>query len=149
MGTGNVDGSFLPFIGYAGTFIVTVGTTVWGVAWKLSGIKFDLEKQIADTANQLREERIEQVEATRKDRTREIEASAREVGEGMAALRQKVVDMELWNRDNFVRRPDFQNVVDSFTRAIEGMRADMNAGYLRLDSKLDRVIQGIKEEHHQ
>ena len=64
----------------------------------------------------------------------------------MAALRQKVVDMELWNRDNFVRRPDFQNVVDSFTRAIEGMRADMNAGYLRLDGKLDRVIQGIKED---
>ena len=111
MGIGNTDGSFiLPIIGYAGTFIVTVGTTVWGVAWKLSGIKSDLEKQILTTADRLREERIEQVELTRKDRTREIETSSREVGEGMAALRQKVVDMELWNRDNFVRRPDFRKM---------------------------------------
>lgn len=127
MGTGSLEGPTLTLLGFLGTFVMTVflGT------WKARGIQSDLEKQIEEKAIDLRKKASDRHEET-----------LRLTGEGMAALRQKAVDMELWNRDNFVRRVDFQNAVDSFTRSIDNLRADMNGQYTRINDKLDQVIQG-------
>lgn len=36
-----------------------------------------------------------------------IDRRSREIGDSLAAIRQKITDVELWNRDNFVKRDDF------------------------------------------
>lgn len=131
-----MDGSLvLQVIGYAGTFVVTVITTTWTVAWKLSSTKASLEKKISDAVTTLRDERVTSFEAARKERIDQIDFAIRTTGESMSGMRQKMIDVELWGRDNYVRRADFQNVVDGFTKSIE-----------RMNDKLDRVIQGIKDD---
>ena len=133
------EGSIVGFIitGAASIIVTSVALT-----WKLSGIKAALDRRIdaADLALVQKEAVIKQEIVDGIDRT------ARTMAEGLAALRTKASDMEIWGRDNYVRRSDFQNVVDSFTRSIEALRADINANYQRLNDKLDRVIRGIKEE---
>jgi hypothetical protein len=119
MGSG-LEGSTLTLIGLAGTFIASVATGGW---W-FRGIKADLDKKIDKKVDDLRERIL------------------RDTGESLAALRQKAVDMEIWNRDNFVRKAEFQNAVDSFTRSIDSLRSDMNSQYARLSDKIDQLIQG-------
>lgn len=133
MGAVNIGEYVVPIIGYAGT----LAAAVWAFAWKLSGMKEDTDKRISSLENKI----IEQEGKVRGSTVEAVEEATRIMGEGLAALRQKATDMELWGRDNYVRRNDFQNVIDSFTRSVESLRGDMNAGYLRLDSKLDRVLR--------
>lgn len=44
-----------------------------------------------------------------------------------ADLDKKISSMELETERNFVRRSDFQNALDSFTRSIDNLRADNKA----------------------
>lgn len=128
MGTGGLEGSTLTaLVSAAAAFLVSVGT----YSWRARGIQADLEKKIDERAIEVRKEAVER-----------HDESLRLTGEGLAALRQKATDMELWSRDNFVRRADFQNAVDGFTRSIDNLRADMNGQYTRINDKLDQVIQG-------
>lgn len=128
MGTGSgLEGATLTLIGMVATFIVSVATGSWRARGLIDDKVAALHKEAGD----------------RQDET------MRQTGEGLAALRQKATDMELWNRDHFVRRTDFQNAVDSFTRSIADLRADIKNDrteikeeYARLNDKLDKVIQG-------
>lgn len=113
-----------PIIGYAITGIGTLITTTWLAARKLSGLETDADKKIADVKDEV----------------------LRSIGETVAALRQKVVDMELWGRDNFVRRQEFQTAIDGFARSIESLRVEINAGYQRLTDKMDRIIRSDLEK---
>ena len=136
---GTLDGSIVnAILTAAGTILVTA----IGVTWKLSGLKGELDRRIDAAELALAQKEAE----LRGSIMSSVDEASRAMGEGMAALRQKAADMEIWGRDNYVRRSDFQNVVDSFTRSIEALRADINTKYQRLNDKLDRVIRGIKEE---
>ncbi len=134
-----------------GTFLVTLCGSVWATAWKLSNERRlqdekmnekvgMLIQKIADTAAQLRSEREQQTEASRKERTADIDSAKREMGEGIRAVRQKANDVEdelrketsniaLWVRDNLARRSDF-----------ESLRSELRD----INSKMDGMIkQGI------
>lgn len=70
-----------------------------------------------------------------------IDTWGRQVGESIAAVRQKIeiTDMdlkraELWNRDNFVRGTEFIQLRTSIEQALD-----------RIDDKLDRMREGIEE----
>lgn len=135
MGTGGLEGpTLLTVVGLVGTFVSTIALG----SWKARGIQAKLEQKIGKRAEELKSEFFNVREEARK-----------ETGDGLAALRQKATDMELWNRDNFVRRSDFQNAVDGFTRSIDNLRADIKNDrveikeeYARLSDKLDEVIKG-------
>lgn len=64
----------------------------------------------------------------------------------MKAIREKTNEIELWTRDNLVRRSDFQNAIDVFTRSVDGLRHDVSSNYRELNSKLDRIAQGMRED---
>lgn len=121
------DTWWIPWLGYIGSLVAAV----WVGVWKISGI---------DT------KRLEGEAALRKEMETAMDIASRNAGEGLAALRQKNTDDQFWNRDNFVRRADFQNTIDSFARSIDAMRVAMDAGYLRLDGKLDRIQRNFKDD---
>jgi len=141
MGTVQDGGSaLLTLVGSVGTIIISMLVAATTGAWRARGIHASLEKNIDDTAAELRKEAVERQDD-----------SVRQMGEGLAALRQKATDMELWNRDNFVRRAEFQNAVDSFTRSIDSLRADIKddraeikGEYVRLNEKLDQLVRPAK-----
>lgn len=117
---------WMPLIGYIGSLIAAV----WIGVWKISGI---------DT------KRLEGEARLRKEVETAVDVASRNAGEGMAALREKNNQDQFWNRDNFVRRIDFDNTIQSLIRSIDALRTAMDAGYLRIDAKLDRIQRNFKD----
>ena len=70
----------------------------------------------------------------------------RMVGESLQAIRQKVSDTEIWNRDNFVRKADFVETVASFNRNVDGIRALVETTHRETNSKLDRMRESLEQK---
>lgn len=140
MGTGPLEGSTLTALGSAvAAFLVSIAT----YSWRARGLVTDLEKRIEERAGELRKEAAERQDD-----------NLRLTGEGLAALRQKATDMELWSRDNFVRRADFQNAVNGFTRSnddvraeIKGLRSELKEEIGSLRDLMLQIIQGKVGPH--
>lgn len=58
----------------------------------------------------------------------ETDAAISQFGEAMSAIRQKISDMELWNRDNFVNQRTFEAIVSDIRR---------------LEDKIDRRFDAV------
>lgn len=58
----------------------------------------------------------------------EADAAVNKFGEAMSAIRQKISDMELWNRDNFVNQRTFEAIVSDIRR---------------LEDKIDRRFDAV------
>lgn len=71
----------------------------------------------------------------------EIEArqdtATREVGETIAALRQKVAEVELYAANNYVRRDGFYKVRDQMTSDIKELRRELVERLDRMEVKID------------
>ena len=110
---------------------------VVGAAWALGRSKSATDDKIAEKDKALTTELIgleRRVESG-------IERATREFGETAAALRQKITETELWNRDNFVNKQTFNTVIGEIRRAWEQFEA-------RLDVRLDRLEGKIDKKDH-
>jgi hypothetical protein len=100
---------FMAVIALCG-FVVTVLTTLLTVTWKMgrsSGLY--VTKEDLDDLSTRRDAELEDVRKDIEDlRRHELAALRNDTGETCAAIRQKVTETELWNRDNFVRLGDFR-----------------------------------------
>lgn len=94
---------------------------VVGVTWGVARLKESIGKEIA--------EQIEKVDA-------KIEAVRQATGETAAALRQKITEVELWNRDTFMRR-------DSFYKVMDGYGTDMRSAFEKIEARLERMESKI------
>lgn len=117
-------GWWTPILGFIGSLVAAVMAGVWAAAWKIAGQET---------------KRLEDERKFRTDVDAAIDASSRAVGESLSALRQKATDMELWNRDNFVRRQEFASMVESFNRSVESLGSKFDVAVSRLESKIDRL----------
>lgn len=72
----------------------------------------------------------EKIDASGREIDERIDQQSRQFGETVSALRQKITDVELYVRDNYVRRESFYKVVDDLGVRIE-KRID------KLERKLD------------
>ena len=66
----------------------------------------------------------------------------KEMGELGHALRAKIHEVELWSRDNFIRR-------DSFHASTEQLRFQQEAATIKIENQLLRVeatLEGIKQD---
>lgn len=107
-------------VGVLTAIVLIVGNAV-RVTAKLGEIKEELTKRMNQDAAELREQLTEEHDAVMK-----------QFGDSLAAMREKIRDTELWNRDNFVRRIDFD-------RAVDAMTTRMDAGFAKIESKIDKL----------
>ena len=101
--------------------LLNVGLTIYSGGWNLSNKIADMEGRLRRDLNELKTE-LE----TRQD------ATARNNGEGLSALRQKMHEVEIWVRDTFVRR-------DSFLAVISEVKTGLNDLGTRLEKRLERM----------
>jgi hypothetical protein len=114
----------LTLLGYVSTFVITVVGAAVTVTWKLAAERRMTEDKFD-----------KKLEATRMERRKEIEISERLTGEGIRAVREKTNEIELWTRDNLVRREDFKTAFEGLTRAVE-----------KIDDKITRIGQNMRED---
>ena len=72
----------------------------------------------------------------------EISDATQRFGETVTAIREKVRDTELWNRDNFVTKGTFQIVVGDMKKSWERFEDQLNTRLDKIDKKLDRNHNG-------
>lgn len=82
---------------------------------------------------------IEKLDAYRDVLDGDIQALRREIGETVAAIRQKITDVELFVRDTFVRRESFFQVIKGVEAQVASMVTELKVQLQRLEDKLDRV----------
>lgn len=128
----------------AGTIVAVVGATA-GIVWKLSRIEKEVREHVADEIKEASEHagaQIDNVERDLANLERDSIARAdtlrRETGEMGLAIRQKIHDVEVFNRDTFVRVDSFELVIGRIEKSIEKLGD-------RLESKVDRVVDRLQQ----
>ena len=66
-------------------------------------------------------------------------ARSREAGESIAAIRQKVHEVETWSRDNFLRRESFTQTMAAYEARSTESRNDLKDRLGRIESKIDHM----------
>lgn len=114
-------------------FVIALVTLVAGLlgliirgVWNLSRKLGNVEKCLRDDINKSRDE-IEQ----QQDR------HSREFGETVAAMREKIREVELFCRDTFVRRDSFYMVRDDLVTSMNSLGDKIEARLERMEKKID------------
>ncbi len=105
-------GPIMAVAGFLLQFFAIIGTGIW----KLSQVESRLREAIDASGREIDER---------------IDAQARQFGETALALRQKITDVELYVRDNYVRRESFYSNIQELAKRIE-TRID------RLETKIEK-----------
>lgn len=124
-------------LGVAG-FIVNILVLSIGGTRALGRSELAIQESIARNRKETDDKINAEVSSLRREWRQEHEQFMQQWGEGLAAARQKMTDMEIWNRDNFVRHRDFTSIVQGLTSAIDGISKKMDAFMERIDGKLER-----------
>lgn len=98
-----------------------VGTIVAGV-WKLSRLEIALRGDI--------EKARDEIEVRQDTKTHEF-------GETIAAIRQKVADVELYAANNYVRRDGFYKVQENLEGSIRALGDELKSRLERMEVKID------------
>lgn len=110
---------------------------VWSVRYEVRMMKHDLknisQKQVA------LDESLAELNRKMDDQIERIE---RDLGETVGAMREKVVQVELFMRDNFVRKDTFGPVLSELKMSLQSVGASIENRILRLEGRLDTQMKG-------
>jgi hypothetical protein len=107
--------------------LFSIAATIATLAWKSRGMIAAIDERIQLTRNQQ--------------------------AKTATVIRTKLTEMELWNRDNFVRRQEFTEVVQGIHRTLEALsgrletrldllRAERREDLKNLESNIMRAVNG-------
>lgn len=111
-------------------FVVNLVVLAVTGTWKLSTAKLDILEGIAEQLGTYKRAIDDNLERTR-----------RETGEGLIALRQKINEVELFNRDNFVRKETFNELLRALSSDVRGVRDTVESRLMRMEMKIDNLPQ--------
>lgn len=103
-------------------FILNFIATIVIGTWKLGQVQLALSDKISISRDE-----IEQRQDT----------NTRQIGETIAAMRQKLSDVELYGANNYIRREGFYKVQEQLTNDIKQLGEKLEARLLRMESKID------------
>lgn len=137
-------------LGVLGFLLTWTGMAVGGT-WALGKIKQEISDKLA--AETLA--RAQALAAAVSDRDQELEVLRKEFGETGHSLRRHIEtvekdmrDKEIWSRDNFVQKGEFERALSSFEKAIESVRSDIKELISEMKSELKAVRQEISTTRH-
>ena len=103
-------------------FIVSMVGLAAGGVWQLSRVEAALRKDII---------------SSRDDVEANLRQGSREFGETVAAMRQKMADVELYASNHYVRRDGFFQVQTQLTEDIRLLGDKIETRFVRLEAKMD------------
>jgi hypothetical protein len=139
------------------SMLTAVGSVI--LSWKIRNIKDDIREETAlnikDEVERTRAALAAEVEHARAAIAAEtantvedvkacigsVETLTHRTGEMGNALREKIREVELFIRDEFVRKETFNLVIDRTLQEIRQIGADLGARQNRMEQKLDGIVQ--------
>lgn len=105
-----------------GSLCLNMGIAVVGATWGIGKIR--------DAVRDAIEKHREKYDA-------DLDAMGRSVGEGIAAIRQKVHEVETWARDAFVRKDSFESAMGRLEDTVTNQFDKIEARLERMEGKID------------
>jgi tetrahydromethanopterin S-methyltransferase subunit G len=103
------------------------------IAGAAAGIAMVVHKAIAAARKDI-DGRLDEIDEKIDDK---INRQAREFGETVAAIRQKMQDVEIWGRDNYVKKDSFALVTDRISREVKDFGDRIDKRLERMEEKID------------
>ena len=122
------------WLGVAG-FVLNVVVLLVGGTWALSRHARSIENAIFKS----RAETDGEIDKLRMELRTEHDDFLRRFGDSLAAIRQKLTDVELWARDEFVRRDDFYRILDGINKSITALGDKIDARIDKLEGKIEQL----------
>jgi hypothetical protein len=122
------------WLGVAG-FVLNVIVLLIAGTWALSRHGREIENAIFKS----RQETDNEIDKLRGELRTEHDDFMRRFGDSLAAIRAKVNEVELWARDEFVRRDDFYRILDGINKSITALGDKIDARTDRLESKIEQL----------
>lgn len=122
------------WLGVAG-FVVNVIVLAITGTWALSRHGRAIESAIYKS----RQETDVEIDKLRMELRTEHDDFLRRFGDSLAAIRQKMTDVELWARDEFVRRDDFYRILDGINKSIAALGDKIDARIDKLEGKIEQL----------
>lgn len=129
------------------TVSISAGTIIWKLADvrallvnEITSLRQEIEKEI--TANKLSAQ--DEYELLRREANELNSKTYREFGEGLEAIRSKVVQVELWIRDQlqlYLPKEDFQRNQDQVLSCIRQLTETVDRRFGAMEKKLDRHME--------
>jgi hypothetical protein len=88
-----------------------------------------------------KEEILEAVHKGRIEAKEDIARFSREVGETIIAIRQKIQETELWNRDTFIRRKTVDDMMTALNRHIDDLCNRLEARFDKIEAKHEALLK--------
>lgn len=97
--------------------------------------KAAINKALSD----VRIETGEQIAELKDNIVREMKAEYATMADAMPAIREKINQVELWARDEFIRREDFYRTVDTINKNIGELGIELKNRFDKIDKKIDDI----------
>lgn len=134
------DQALVLIVGTLG-FVLNIVVLSIGGTWKLSRVEASIRQSVSDHRKEIDTE----IMGVRKDFSDDLTVMRREFGETGAAIRAKINEVELFMRDEFVRKRSFEAVLNEVRGDIKGMGDKLEARLLRMEGKIDRAASNERE----
>ena len=118
-------------VAFAALILSVIVSAVTGT-WNLGKSRNETDEKIAE----IRLELERQIDV-------ETDQAVHDFGETVSAIRAKINEMELWNRDNFVNKATFNTVFAQVRADTERLEDKIDARFDRLEAKLDREQKAV------
>lgn len=118
-----MDTAVLALVIGAATIVVNILVLSIGGTWKLSELKASLVKEIHESKDDVEAKQAK---------------TQHDVGESIAAIREKVREVELYCRDTFMRRDSFAEANKINANALQSLGSEIKSRLERMEAKIDR-----------
>jgi hypothetical protein len=112
----------------AGGLAIVILSSVAGLVWKLSRIELALRSEFARTVSDIQDEHTREIAQIRTSHAKEV-----------ADLNAKVYQVEIWSRDEFVRKGSFELVVGRMERGLADLRGEITGRLDKMNDKIDHL----------
>lgn len=109
--------------GFLLTFVIAVITATWALGRDRAALGREIEEAKSELKTLI---------------DNEIDAAVHSFGETISAIRQKMTDIELWNRDNFVGKDTFKMAFDQLRQSWQRLEDKIDRRFDQIDEKLQR-----------
>jgi hypothetical protein len=109
---------------------ILVLSSVAGLVWRLSRIEIALRAEYTGEIGEIRADHTREIGQIRADHSREI-----------AALQAKVYEVEIWARDEFVRKGSFETVIARMERGFGDLRTEIGQRFDRISDSIEHIRQ--------
>lgn len=125
--TGNAIAEIGPYVALA-SFVMNLLIAVIGATWGIAKIR----AAVTEEMTKHKEAADAKIAAVETRLSAKVETALHDTGEALAEIRTKINEVELWARDNFVRRESFTQIINEWR---DGFR-DLGT---RVDRRLERI----------